>query len=247
MAAGVNKGKDGAGATPGKGHSLRLGPLQRKLGYQFADEALLIRALTHRSASGKRNNERLEYLGDAVLGYVTAAHLYGALPKASESVLTLARSALVKRAALAEVACALNLGEHLAFGAGELRCGAQSRASILADALEALIGAVHEDGGIDAARAFTERLLAERLADPAPSGKDPKSTLQECLQAHAFALPAYRILEETGPQHERRFLVCCQVPALGLTANGEGVTRKSAEKEAAAAMLRQLEAQDAAG
>lgn len=235
-----------AGIGRGKARCRHLARLQDKLGYQFADEALLSRALTHRSASGGRNNERLEYLGDAVLGYVTAAQLFRSLPKASESVLTLARSALVKRSALAEVANALNLGEHLALGVGELRGGVGNRASILADALEALIGAVHEDGGLEAARALIERLLAERLRKPAPSEKDPKTTLQERLQAQSFALPGYRILEETGPHHERRFLVCCQVPALGLAAEGRGDTRKAAEQNAAAAMLKQLESADAA-
>ncbi len=235
-----------AGIGRGKGCCRHLARLQDKLGYRFADEALLSRALTHRSASGKHNSERLEYLGDAVLGYVTAAHLFRALPNASEGALTLARSALVKGSALAAVASALNLGEHLAFGVGELRGGVGNRASILANALEAVIGAVHEDGGLAAARALTERLLAEGLKAPASFEKDPKTTLQERLQAQAFALPAYSILAETGPHHERRFLVCCQVAALGLAANGEGATRKAAEKNAAAAMLKQLEAVDAA-
>ena len=222
---------------------MRLEPLQRKLGYRFADERLLVRALTHKSASLDSNNERLEYLGDAVLGYAVAAHLHQSRPEEAESGLTLARSALVKRATLAEIGYELALGEHMAFGVGELRSGAFRRASVLANGVEALIGAVHEDGGVEAARALVVRLLGDRLTGlTAASGKDAKSALQELIQARALPLPAYRIVEEVGVRHAPRFVVSCEVAELGLSATAEGTSRKEAEKRAAALLLDRIEA-----
>lgn len=219
----------------------RLDALQRKLGHQFADLGLLVRALTHRSASAGRSNQRLEFLGDAVLGYVTAAHLHQSLAAAPESALTLARAALVKRATLAEVARSLDLGEHLAFGVGELRSGAWRRDSILADALEAVIGAVHEDGGLEAARALVLRLFGSRLAGSA-AAKDAKSALQEFTQARRLSLPEYRTIQQVGPRHQPCFTVSCEVARLGLAAKAEGASRKEAEMRAAAALLSQIEA-----
>lgn len=222
---------------------LHVEALQRKLGHQFADVGLLLRALTHRSAASGRSNERLEFLGDAVLGYVAAAHLHQALATAPESDLTLARAALVKRATLAEVARSLGLGEHLAFGVGEMRSGAWRRDSILANALEAVVGAVHEDGGVEAARALVLRLFAGRL-DGSPAAKDAKSALQEFTQARTLRLPEYRTVKQDGPHHQPSFTVSCEVAQLGLQAKAEGASRKEAEMRAAAAVLSQIEAGD---
>lgn len=227
---------------------LGLEALQRKLGYGFRDANLLLRALTHRSASAKRSNQRLEYLGDAVLGYVTAAHLHHALADAPESDLTLGRAALINRSTLADIAGALSLSDHLAVGIGEMRSGGHRGAAVLADALEAVIGAVHEDGGIDAARALVVRLWGERLASPvAIAAKDAKSLLQEFVQARALPLPDYRLVARTGPGHEPHFEIRCEVGALGICASGRGRSRKEAEKRAAAAALAQAGAADAPG
>ena len=222
--------------------------LQRKLNYRFADERLLIRALTHKSASLDGNNERLEYLGDAVLGYVVAAHLHRAHPVEAESGLTLARAALVRRGTLAEVGQELALGDHMIFGIGEMRSGAFRRASILANGIEALIGAVHEDGGVEAGRALVIHLLADRLDGLAAAlVKDAKSALQEFAQGRAMPVPEYRIVEEVGARHAPRFIVSCEVAKLGLRATAEGASRKEAEKRAAAQLLDQIEADDQAG
>ncbi len=226
------------------GRGLRLDALQRKLGYAFEDVNLLVRALTHKSASAGRSNERLEYLGDAVLSYVVAAHLHEALAQAPESALTLGRAALVKGGALAEIAQSLGLGAHLAVGVGEMRSAEHLSASILADALEALIGAVHEDGGIEAARALVVRLWKERLAGAPAAAKDAKSALQEFVQARALPLPAYAVVEQTGPKHTPRFVVACEVAALRLLATGTAGSRKQAEQRAAAAVLSQAGAAD---
>ena len=216
--------------------------LQRRLGYRFADERLLIRALTHKSASLDSNNERLEYLGDAVLGYAVAAHLHREHPGEAESGLTLVRAALVKRSTLAEIGHALALGDYMRFGIGEMRSGAFRRASVLANGVEALIGAVHEDGGVEAARALVVHLLGDRLAGlTAAQVKDAKSTLQEFAQGQAMPLPVYRIVEEAGTRHEPRFIVSCEVADLGLKATAEGASRKEAEKRAAAQLLDEIE------
>ena len=216
--------------------------LQRTLNYRFADERLLIRALTHKSASPDRSNERLEYLGDAVLGYAVAAHLHREHPGEAESGLTLARAALVKQGTLAEIGHALALGDYMRFGIGEMRSGAFRRASVLANGVEALIGAVHEDGGVEAARALVVRLLGDRLASlTAAQAKDAKSALQEFAQSRAMPLPVYRIEEEAGARHAPRFIVSCEVAKLGLKATAEGASRKEAEKRAAAQVLDQIE------
>lgn len=239
--AGLGKAPAGEAA-----HQRRLDVLQRKLGYRFADAGLLLRALTHKSASARRNNERLEYLGDAVLGYVIAARLHQDLAASPESALTLRRAALVKQATLAEVARSLDLGAHLALGVGELRSGGERRASIVANALEAVVGAVHEDGGIEAARALVLRLLAERLAGSAVA-KDAKTALQEFAQAQAVDLPEYRIVEQVGPRHRPCFTISCEIAQLGLKAKAQGASRKEAEMQAAAALLSQVEAGDGQG
>ncbi|MBX3706540.1 MAG: ribonuclease III [Pseudomonadales bacterium] len=226
----------------------RLVPLARlesALGYRFADPALLEQALTHKS-HGRPHNERLEFLGDAVLGYVVADRLYHLRPDEHEDVLSLIRSSLVRRETLAAVARELDLGRFLRLGIGERRSGGHRRPSILADALEAVIGAVHIDGGIDAARQLVDRVLETRMADASTlttrDAKDAKTRLQEHLQAANLALPEYRIEETSGSAHARIFTVRCRVAALDLAVVAQGPSRRAAETEAAARMLEQVAA-----
>ncbi|WP_456373998.1 ribonuclease III [Thiolapillus sp.] len=212
--------------------------LQRRLGYEFRDESLLVQALTHRSA-GSRNNERMEFLGDAILGFEIAENLFQRHPAASEGELSRARAQLVKRETLASVARSLDLGEHLILGTGELRSGGQTRDSILSDAVEALIAAVYLDSGIEPARALVRRVLKERIANCSPQEqpKDAKTRLQELLQAHGKALPVYEVVSVEGSAHEQRFVVECVVESLGVTKIGEGSSRRKAEQEAARRVL----------
>lgn len=219
-----------------------LARLQRRLGYQFEDVGLLEVALTHKSHS-RQHNERLEFLGDAVLGYAIAESLYNDQPAAAEDALTLMRAALVRKETLAGVAQSIGLGEYLSLGSGERKSGGRQRASILADALEAVIGAVNLDGGVDQARALVLRLFADRLADTGARGasKDPKTRLQELLQGRSLPLPVYEVVETLGSEHERIFTVCCQVEDLALNTNGRGSSRRAAEQRAAEAMISALE------
>lgn len=212
--------------------------LQQRLGCSFADTGLLVRALTHRSV-GADNNERLEYLGDAVLSFVVAELLFEAYPEASEGELSRYRASLVSGDALGAVALELGLGELLCLGEGELKSGGQRRASILADALEALVGAVYLDQGLDAARTVAARLLQRRLAElPGASElKDPKTRLQEWLQGRGLGLPEYKVMEITGEPHEQLFRVRCDVGELAIAAEAEGSSRRRAEQEAASLVL----------
>ena len=222
----------------------QLSKLEGKLGYAFQDRSLLERALSHRSV-GSQNNERLEFLGDAVLGYVIAEHLFQQLPNLAESRLTLMRSNLVKGDTLAEVAGRLDLGRYLRLGSGEAKSGGHQRTSILADALEAVIGAVHVDGGIAPAAAVVRTLLADEASTLNPEQlKDPKTLLQEMLQGAGEPLPLYEIKSVAGEDHQRRYTVTCSVRAATVSSEGEGASRREAEKSAAAAMLRQLQAAD---
>lgn len=212
--------------------------LQRLIGYRFHDEDLLRLALTHRSASAN-HNERLEFLGDSVLGYLVSDILYARHPRADEGRLTRMRAQLVKRETLAATASNLVLGDYLVLGTGELRSGGQSRDSTLADALEALIAAVYLDGGLGAARDLIVRLLAERLDDIEPSSerKDAKTRLQEYLQARRQSLPEYQVVKVFGEQHEQTFVVACALPDLGRLTEGIGGSRRKAEQAAAESML----------
>jgi ribonuclease-3 len=221
--------------------------VRRTLGCRVGDEALLAEALTHRSAQGA-NNERLEYLGDAVLSFVVAEMLFHAHPGATEGELSRYRASLVSGETLGALALALGLGEHIRLGEGELKSGGFRRASILADALEAVIGAVYLDLGIEAARDAVERLLADRLAvlPSAAELKDPKTRLQERLQASGIPLPAYEVAEVSGEPHAQRFVVRCRVESLGLLAEAEGTSRRRAEQEAASRLLERLEAESGA-
>lgn len=211
--------------------------LQSRLRYRFRDPALLRQALTHRS-HGAHNNERLEFLGDAALNLLVASFLY-ADGQADEGHLSYWRAALVREATLAELAQEAGLGDMLLLGEGEQRSGGRRRHSILADALEALIGAVYLDGGLDAASDLVRRLYGERLTqlDLHASAKDPKTTLQEILQGRHMPLPAYRVQHTSGPAHAQHFVVDCEVAGLGLLSSGEGTSRRAAEQHAAQAMI----------
>jgi ribonuclease III len=212
--------------------------LADRLGVELSDPGLLGRALTHRSHGGG-NYERLEYLGDAVLSFVVAEMLFRRFPGASEGELSRYRASLVSGEALAAIAADLGLGSQLRLGEGELKSGGQRRATILADALEALFGAIYLDRGLEAVRGAVERLFdAPMAALPAAAAlKDPKTRLQEWLQGRGHALPSYSVVEVSGEPHEQRFLVRCEVPALALTAVAEGSSRRRAEQEAAQRIL----------
>jgi ribonuclease-3 len=218
-----------------------LDPLQQQLGYRFTNPDLLQQALTHRSA-GALNNERLEFLGDAILGFLIAERLYHDHVDADEGSLSRMRAHLVKRETLAKVARELKLGDWLQLGPGELRTGGHSRTSTLADAIEAIIAAVYFDGGMAAASSLIDRLLASRLAIASPErqGKDPKTRLQEWLQGRQYALPVYEVLQVSGEAHDQSFRVVCELPDLQLRSEGDGGSRRKAEQQAAADMLVQL-------
>jgi ribonuclease-3 len=216
--------------------------LCRAFGHQFADNELLARALTHRSA-GSRNNERLEFLGDAILGFVIADRLYHHFPEADEGQLSRLRAALVKKEYLAEVARRLELGNYLTLGTGELRGGGHTRDSILADSLEALLAAVYLDAGYETARSVILRLFEDRIGQLSPEDqlKDPKTGLQEFLQARGLSLPNYEIAQVDGEQHQQIFVVTCIIPDLELEAIGRGGNRRKAEQAAADQLLKTLQ------
>jgi ribonuclease-3 len=217
--------------------------LEKRLGYSFNDRALLNQALTHKSHS-RPNNERLEFLGDAILGYVIADVLFSDHHKLGEDSLTLLRAELVRRETLAALAREMGLGEFLRLGQGERKSGGRERASILADAVEAIIGAVSLDGGLDASRSVILELYRERLTDVRDARvrarKDAKTRLQELLQARSLALPVYSVVTADGSEHERRFTVSCQVDDLHLTTTGSGRSRRAAEKTAAENMINRM-------
>jgi ribonuclease III len=221
--------------------------VRERLGYAPRDVALFRAALTHRSATGP-NNERLEFLGDAVLNLVIAHHLFEGFPQATEGDLSRLRARLVSREPLAEVALALGLGETLQLGSGELKSGGFRRQSILADALEAVCGAIFLDGGLTAVEPVIGRLFAARVAAlPGPEAlKDAKTRLQEYLQSRSLTLPRYSVLGIEGEDHAQTFRVSCEVPGLALRVEGGGSSRRRAEQEAAGRMLAAIEAQRAA-
>lgn len=216
--------------------------LQRRLGYQFQNKGLLTQALTHRSA-GSSNNERFEFLGDAILGFEAADKLFHNAVAANEGQLSRMRAHLVKRETLAQIARSLELGNILHLGPGELRSGGQNRDSILADAVEAIIAAVYLDGGIEPARKLVRDLLGDRLTnlDAALEQKDPKTRLQEYLQANQYPLPSYEVVRITGDQHNQQFTVACKVDALSLSLEGNGSSRRKAEQQAARLLLDSIE------
>ena len=217
--------------------------VRAQLGYEPRDPALFRAALTHRSAPGP-NNERLEFLGDAVLNLVVAHHLYAAFPEATEGDLSRLRARVVSGEPLAEVAASLKLGEALQLGSGELKTGGFRRHSILADALEAVCGALYLDGGLGVAEGVIERLFQPRIAAlPAPHElKDAKTRLQEDLQSRGITLPRYKVERIEGEPHAQTFHVACEVPALRLAATGQGSSRRRAEQEAAERILSAVDA-----
>jgi ribonuclease-3 len=216
--------------------------LAARLGWRCRDANLVATALTHRSATG-RHNERLEFLGDAVLSFVIAELLYRQFPELSEGDLSRYRASLVSGEALADIGEELGLGERLRLGAGELRSGGFRRRSILADAFEAVLGAIYLDGGLAALMPSLLPLFAPRIAalQTSPPAKDPKTRLQEFLQAQALPLPHYTVESITGEAHEQTFTVRCAVDGERRTAEGTGPSRRRAEQQAAAALLTLLE------
>ena len=227
---------------------IRLDALQKRIGHRFADARLLSRALTHRSF-GADHNERLEFLGDAVLSLAISSLLYERFKGSDEGDLTRVRAHLVREESLHRVALELGLPEVLKLGEGEARGGGAQRASILADALEALIGATFLDGGFDAAGTVVTGLFGEIIAttDIASWSKDAKTELQEWLQARRLPVPTYRISATRGQAHAQTFEVECEVPALSLVEQGVGRSRRVAEQEAARRMLDALKNSDKPG
>lgn len=218
--------------------SASLARLERQLGYTFKDQDLMVLALTHRSFAG-RNNERLEFLGDAILNFVAGEALFERFPLAREGQLSRLRARLVKGETLAILARGFDLGDYLRLGSGELKSGGFRRESILADALEALIGAIYLDAGMDAARQrvvawLTNELESLTLVD---TNKDPKTRLQEFLQSRACELPRYDVVDIQGDPHCRTFVVECQISLLNDKTLGQGASRRIAEQVAAAAAL----------
>jgi ribonuclease III len=215
--------------------------VERSFGHVFAQAELCHAAVTHRSA-GADHNERLEFLGDSMLNCGVARLLYEAHPEADEGALSRLRATLVSGETLAQIAAELGLGEHLRLGPGELKTGGFRRASILADALEAILGAIFLDSGFDAAAAAVARIIGPRLSDlpAADMLKDPKTRLQEALQANGLALPVYTLIAAAGDPHLQSFTVSCEVPVLGMAAVGEGGSRRRAEQLAAAKLLELL-------
>ncbi|TNF05631.1 MAG: ribonuclease III [Gammaproteobacteria bacterium] len=211
--------------------------LLKRIGYDFQDQALYELALTHRSY-GANNNERLEFLGDAALNFIIGHAIYQKLPETSEGDLSRYRASLVKGKTLAEVARELGIGENLKLGGGELKSGGHRRESILADAVEAIIGAIYLDGGMAACEKVVLAWFAERLDNLSEiSLKDPKTQLQELLQSRGKSLPVYEVVNITGEAHDQYFTVTCSVEGLPTPTVGEGSSRRSAEKKAAAAAL----------
>ncbi len=220
--------------------SVGLERLARRIGYRFQDRQWLQTALTHRSAGGQ-HNERLEFLGDAVLGFVVAAALYERHPRLDEGNLSRLRASLVKGETLAELARALQLGDHLVLGSGEMKSGGHRRDSILSDAFEALIGAIYLDGGIEPATRFIHDSLGSRLDEAHSMArlKDPKTRLQEFLQSRGLALPEYRVLAIEGEAHDQTFQVECRVSDLP-PFMASGGSRRKAEQSAARTALEHL-------
>jgi ribonuclease-3 len=218
--------------------------VERSFGHVFATPALRDTALTHRSAAAD-HNERLEFLGDSILNCAVARLLYDAHPPADEGDLSRLRASLVSGESLAQIAAELGLGEFLRLGSGELKTGGFRRASILADALEAMLGAIFLDSGYEAAAAAVARIMAPKLSGLPAAGtlKDPKTRLQELMQARGVALPVYTLTAVGGDPHAQTFTVMCEVPVFGVGARAEGGSRRRAEQLAAAKVIDLLPAE----
>jgi ribonuclease-3 len=218
-----------------------LAGLQRRLGHTFRDPAFLRRALTHRSYAAD-HNERLEFIGDSLLNCVVALLLYERLPGLPEGDLSRLRAGLVNQSSLFEIAQSLELGDELLLGEGELKSGGFRRPSILADGFEALLGAIFLDAGFDEVRRVVEAIFAGRIerARETPPAKDPKTALQENLQGRRLPLPRYVVVTVGGEAHRQVFRVECRVDELGLSAVGEGASRRAAEQQAAEGVLARM-------
>ena len=229
-------------ATGVKAASNPLARLEQSLGHPFQDRALLQQALTHRSFSSG-HNERLEFLGDAVLGLAVSRLLIERFPNSDEGQLTRVRAHLVREGSLHQIALQLGLPEVLRMSEGEARSGGAQRASLLADALEALLGAVQLDAGFDAAQAVVNRLFGDVIArsEQGRWDKDPKTALQEVLQARRCPVPRYQSLAATGQAHAQTFEVACDVDSLGWRTTASGLSRRQAEQDAARLMLQRIQ------
>lgn len=216
--------------------------LMQKLGHSFHDVRLLEDALSHRSF-GRNNNERLEFLGDSIVNFVVASLLYQRFPKATEGQLSRLRAHLVKEESLMELAKTFHVGDFLRLGPGEIKSGGAHRASILADAFEAIIGAIYMDAGMDVCYQCIERWHQEKLAHLSLESvnKDPKSLLQELLQAKQLPLPEYKLIKLKGEEHNQLFVVECKNALLGTPVLAEGGSRRKAEQQAAELVLRTLQ------
>ena len=221
--------------------AIALDKLQKHLNYQFSDQELVRRALTHRSAD-KVNNERLEFLGDSLLGFIVAEFLFEIYPDAREGELSRMRAGLVNKESLAEFARELELGDCVRLGLGELNTGGKYRDSILADAVEAIIAAIYLDGGIKPCRQFVRRWSEARLSSefPAAQQKDNKTRLQELMQSQSLPLPQYQVVKISGEAHQQLFQVSCQVEPLVDSQLGNGRSKRFAEQEAAQKVLEEL-------
>ena len=218
-----------------------LDKLQELIAFQFDNSDLLNQALTHRSAH-KNHNERLEFLGDAILGMVIAEKLFEKFPKQPEGKLTRMRASLVNRTTLASIAKELDLGQLLLLGTGELKSGGHRRESILSDAVEAIIGAVYLDAGFDKVKKMVIHLFHERLShlNPDSQTKDSKTQLQEWLQSRRLALPEYQIVDIKGKDHAQTFTVSCSIKSLEKSATSTGQSRRIAEQKAAQILLEKI-------
>jgi ribonuclease-3 len=215
--------------------------LARRLGHAFTDPQLMRQALTHRSHGGA-DNERLEFLGDGILNCIVAVLLYESFPRIDEGGLSRLRARLVRQESLALIAQNLGLSDHLLLGEGELKSGGFRRPSILADTLEALVGAVFLDAGFEAARQVVGSLMGDAIAglDPKAEDRDPKTRLQEVLQSRRISLPVYRVLATRGAAHEQQFEVACEISTFQISAVALGSSRRAAEQLAAEQALQQL-------
>ena len=215
--------------------------LEKEFGYSFKDTKLLEQALTHRSANNV-HYERLEFLGDSVLGLVISIELYTRFPDATEGELTRLRSQIVRGETLAELSKGLGLGEHIIFGPGELKSGSRHRASILADVFESIIGAIYIDSNMQTVEKIILQRCREMLEESHPEKiiKDPKTRIQEFLQGRGIELPEYQVEEVSGPAHEQHFKVQGRIESLNIVVQGEGGSRKNAEQDAAKKMYQRV-------
>ena len=223
--------------------AIDLDKLQQLLNHKFSDPDLVRLALTHRSAN-KLNNERLEFLGDSLLGYIVAEILFEIFPQANEGELSRLRAMLVNKTTLAEIAREIDLKNFIQLGSGEKKSGGDNRDSILADAIEALIAAIYLDGGINSCKSLIEDWIADRIATESvvEQQKDAKTKLQEMMQAQGLSLPFYSVLEISGEAHEQNFLVECRVDVMTEPQKGTGSSKRNAEQQAADVMLTKLKA-----